>query len=82
MIQTNLRTGNERRMRPALVHASQLSIEGQPEVEPLTPSNPRRHSAPAITQSTTSKPAVVVSGIAAVPTVFRRQNNVREDQMC
>lgn len=94
MVQVNLRTGTERRMRAPVLHEGKVQppqrhsapaltegVESQGSLEDA-PSLPRRHSEPSSAGSAImSTSAVVGSGVTAVPTVFRRQGHIREDRM-
>jgi hypothetical protein len=84
MIQVNLRTGNERKMRAPVVHESKECAEQSSESSEAVPSTvtPRRHSAPAIADCTIMPPvAGVACGAAATTPAFRRQGHTGEERM-
>lgn len=85
MVQVNLCTGTERKMRAPMVHETKVSVEGAADSSKIIPGNPRRHSAPAITNRSAPVSPVVIepgySGRTDVPALFRRQGHVREDRM-
>merc|ERR1719316_159330 len=82
MVQVNLCTGTERKMRAPMVHETKVSVEGAADSSKIIPGNPRRHSAPAITNRSAPVSPVVIepgySGRTDVPATWLTA--VREKQ--